>query len=373
MKGERTKAYISRLLSQKGIPYFDISVSKGYTPVFRHYTSLDGKATGKEQLFFYSCTKPLTVSCAMRLVEEGKLSLDDEVAKYLPAYADTFVLDENGERTPTKTKMTVKHLLTMTGGLSYDPCTEPIVNLTRESKGKADTIAFVNSFVKSPLSFHPGERFQYSLCHDVLGAVVEVASGKKFSEYMQEVVFDPLGMKNSFFHREGVAVADLYNCGADKKIYPVETRNGLVFGENYDSGGAGVIGCVEDYARFAQVLANGGTAENGYRLLKAETIEEIRKEQLASFTINNTFTVVQGSDYGYGLGMRTRLKETQWGLPVGEFGWDGAAGSYLMIDPVRKISIVMGMHVLSWPNCFIGEHLAIVKCVYEDMKEEGLL
>lgn len=373
MKGERTKGYINSLLSQKGIPYFDISVSIGHTPVLRYYTSLDGKATGKEQLFFYSCTKPLTVSCAMRLVEEGKLCLDDEVSKYLPAYADTFVLDGDGQRIPTKTKMTVKHLLTMTGGLSYDKGAEPIVDLARESKGKADTLAFVNSFVKSPLSFQPGERFQYSLCHDVLGAVIQVASGKKFSEYMQEVIFEPLGMKNSFFHREGVEIADLYNCFPDKVIRPVEKKNNLIFGENYDSGGAGVIGCVEDYARFARVLANGGTSEKGYRLLQEETLQEIRKEQLASFTINNTFTVVQGADYGYGLGMRTRLKETKWGLPVGEFGWDGAAGSYLMIDPVRKISIVMGMHVLSWPTCFIGEHLAIVQRVYEDMRAEGLL
>lgn len=373
MLGTKTKAYIDNVLSEKKIPHLDISVSKGHTPLLRYYTALDGRATGKETLFFFSCTKPLTVCCAMRLIEQGKLSLDDTVETFLPAYKDAFVLNEQGERVPTATKMTIRHLLTMTAGLSYATQTKPILDLQKESDGKASTLDFVNAFIKSPLSFHPGEQFQYSLCHDVLGAVIEAVSGKKLSTYMQEIIFQPLGMQNSFFHKDGVEIADLYTCAEDGRITPVETKNELVFGENYDSGGAGLIGSVEDYARFARVLASGGVSENGYRLLQEETLKEIYKEQLKSFTVNNTFTVVQGNDYGYGLGVRTRLKPTEWGLPVGEFGWDGAGGAYLMVDPVHEISVVVGMHVRAWPNCFLGEHLAIVKCVYEDMKAEGLL
>ena len=372
MQGERTKAYMERLISEKKIPYLDISVSRGHTPLLRYYTALDGQATGKETLFFYSCTKPLTITCAMRLIEEGKIGLDDEVEKFLPAYKDAFVLNEQGEKTPTKTKMTVRHLMTMTAGLSYFTQMPPIADLIKESDGKANTREFVDAFIRYPLSFNPGEQFQYSLCHDALGAVIEAVSGKKLSEYMKEIIFDPLGMENSFFHRDGVEVADLYICDEDGKIRPLPKKNDLVFGENYDSGGAGLIGCIDDYTRFARTLANHGVAENGYRLLKEETLKEIYKEQLKSFTVNNTFTVVQGDDYGYGLGMRTRLKATDWGLPVGEFGWDGSAGAYLMVDPVHDISVVVGMHVRCWPNCFLGEHLALVKCVYEDMKAEGL-
>ena len=124
---------------------------------------------------------------------------------------------------------------------------------------------------------------------------------------------------------------------------------------------------------FADLLACGGESKNGYRLLKRETVELLRQETIASLGVDNSFTCVQGDDYGYGLGVRVRKRATDWGLPVGEFGWDGAAGTYIMADPINKISIVIGMHLRGWPNVFKGEHLRLVQCVYEDMKEEGIL
>ncbi|MBQ8296145.1 MAG: beta-lactamase family protein [Clostridia bacterium] len=374
MKGEKTTAYLKNLLSEKQIPYLDVLVKKGHTELFRRYDSLDGKANGKEQLFFFSCTKPLTVACAMRLVEEGKLSLDDEVENYLPAYGDVFLYNGQGEKVPPNTKMTVRHLFTMSAGLTYDIWTPETLALKAQMEGAADTVAYASCFAKRPLSFQPGERFQYSLCHDVLAAVVEAASGKRFADYMQEVIFAPLGMKDTGFHTEKkVQMAPLYVAKEDGSIVETECVNNLVFGDNYDSGGAGAIGTVEDYAKFGETLACGGVAENGYRMLKKETVQEIRTETFASLNVNNRFTCVQGADYGYGLGVRTRVKPTEWGLPNGEFGWDGAAGLYLMVDPVHEISVVIGMHVMAWPIVFRNEHLRLVQCVYEDMQAEGLL
>ena len=122
---------------------------------------------------------------------------------------------------------------------------------------------------------------------------------------------------------------------------------------------------MEDYAKFALAMANDGKGENGAQILKPETIKDIYSPVLASISVNNGFTCVQGKDYGYGLGVRTRIRETEWGLPKGEFGWDGAAGSYLMVDPVNKVTVVVGMHIRNWTPIFSGEHLKIVELIYK--------
>lgn len=370
MKGVRTKAYLEYLIKEKNIPYLDICVGQGQDTIFRCFSDKQGKATGEEQLYLYSCTKPLTVIGAMRLVECGVIGLDDLVEKYLPSYANTFILNEAGEPTPTKNKMTLRHLFTMSGGLTYDIHTQPLQEL---KKTTSKTVDIVNGFIKTPLSFEPGARFQYSLCHDVLAAVVEIASGKRFSQYMQEEIFAPLGMVNTGFHNMPQTFADMYEATADGGVRQIAPINVLGIGSDYDSGGAGVISRVEDYAKFARALACGGETKDGYRLIGNETLRRIYRKQHSSMAVDNGFTCVQGEEYGYGLGMRTRLKETEWGLPIGEFGWDGAAGAYLMVDPIHKISVVIGMHVLTWPYVFAGEHLKLVQCVYEDMREEGLL
>lgn len=366
MNGKRIRAYMQELIEQKDIPYLDFSLSVADKEVFRFYAGKDG-ATGKEKLFLWSCTKPLTVVGAMKLVEEGKLSLDDEVSKYIPEFNSTFL--SNGE--PTKKKMTVRHLLTMSGGLTYNMDTPPIKALRERTGNTASTREIVAKFVETPLLFEPGERFEYSLCHDVLAAVVESASGKRFATYMDEAIFTPLGMRNTRFHggEEDLAASYAVENG---KIQKIPTRNWSVIGENYDSGGAGAISCVDDYAKFARTLACGGVAENGYRLIKEETLKQIRAPHFKRAQIDGGFTCVQGEDYGYGLGMRTRVKPTDWGLAVGEFGWDGAAGTYLMVDPTRKISVVMGMHLLGWPAIFKGEHLNLVKAAYADLEEEKI-
>jgi len=297
MKGEKTKAYLCELIKEKNIPYLDIIVKKEHETILRCYDSREKKATGKENIFLFSCTKPMTVACVLHLVEEGKLSLDDEVAKYLPAYANTFL--KNGEK--TKNRMRIQHLLTMTGGLSYR-LPQPVKDLLIQTENKATTIEVVSQFIKEPLQFEPGERFEYSFCHDVLAAVIEVVSGKRFSEYMREVFFLPLGMQSTGFHTEQLLeMQKLYQAKPSGEIVEIPIENEFVFGENYDSGGAGIIGTVEDYARFVDLMACGGESENGYRLLKEETVELLRQETIASLGVDNSFTCVQGDDYGYGV------------------------------------------------------------------------
>ena len=367
MNGKRTNEYIDSLIEEKGIPYIDFCMCVGQECVFRYHAAKDGKSTGKERLWLYSATKPMTVVGAMRLIEEGKLSLDDEVAKYLPAFANTFLADG----TPTKNKMTVRHLFTMSAGLSYHVGGEPYKSLVEQAGKDATAVELFNALAKAPLLFEPGERFEYSLCHDLLAAVVEVVSGKRYSKYMDETIFQPLGMKNTGFHTETKASLAPCYLAEKGKIFEIPNENFLVLTKNHDSGGAGAISCVDDYVKFAKTLACGGVSEKGYRLISEEGLKALRACQHNALQVQSTFTCVQGEDYGAGLGVRVRKKATEWGLAEGEFGWDGAAGTYLMVDPARQISIVIGMHLRGWPEVFEGEHLQLVKRAYADLQEKN--
>ena len=353
------------VLGKIQIPYIDVVAYKGYEEVFRYGASKKGDYTGKEDLLMFSCTKPLTVACAMKLIEDGKLSLDQKLEDIIPAFKQSFMLDETGNKIPTPVKITVKHLLTMTAGFTYGKEYDEVAFNEPIKKGR-ETLSIVEAFAKVPLNFCPGTKFRYSLCHDVLGAVIEVVSGKKFSEFMKETIFDKLGMEKSYFSpRANENVADFYWNYEQDGIKPLVKVVPHIYCDGYESGGAGLVSTVEDYAKFALAMANDGKGENGAQILKPETIKDIYSPVLASISVNNGFTCVQGKDYGYGLGVRTRIRETEWGLPKGEFGWDGAAGSYLMVDPVNKVTVVVGMHIRNWTPIFSGEHLKIVELIYK--------
>ena len=128
-----------------------------------------------------------------------------------------------------------------------------------------------------------------------------------------------------------------------------------------------IIGTAEDFSKFAVALANGGLAANGHRILSPESVSRMHRVEVSVQDINRKFSCIQGKDYSYGLGVRTRIVPTEWGLGVGEFGWDGAAGSYLMVDPDRHISLVIGLHLRDWWRIFKERHLAITEQVYREL------
>lgn len=355
----RINEYIDLLVKTK-VPYLDVVAFKDGAEIYRYYNARQG-ATGKEKLLMFSATKPITAVLALRLIEDGKLSLDTPVGDILPAYKDVYLLDKNGEHVKPQTLMTVKHLFTMSAGLSYDFARYPIREALADKGEMSDTVAVASSFARVPLLFEPGARFQYSLCHDVLAAVIEVVSGMPFSAYMKKTVLDPLGMNETCFaRREDNDITDIYTVDAEGKLSLTKKQNLFEFSDAYESGGAGLISTVADYARFARALSVGGEG-----ILNGESLRLLYTPALDLIEVNNSFTCVQGSDYGYGLGVRTRRIATEWGLSVGEYGWDGAAGSYLMVDPVKRVSVVVGLHVTNWPAVFRVEHLEIVKRIYK--------
>ena len=167
------------LLPSFGVPACDFVITHKSETVYRHTAGFADHAktrpvTDRDIYQVYSVSKVTTCVCAMRLVEEGKIKLDDPVSKYLPAYANLTVRQKDGSVAPATNEMTIEHLFTMTGGLDYDLTAEPI--LRAAAKPDASTVSVVSSFVESPLHFEPGTRYRYSLCHDVLAAVVEVVT-----------------------------------------------------------------------------------------------------------------------------------------------------------------------------------------------------
>ena len=350
-------------LAEQGMPLCGITVRKNHEKLFEYGVNV----ANDQRLFLYSCSKPITIAGVMRLYERGLIGLDDPVAKYLPAYADAFVM-KDGVKAKPDTVMTIRHLMTMTAGLNYDLKTDPIRKTIAE--GKTDTLSIVNAFVQAPLDFSPGDKYQYSLAHDVLAAVAEVVSGKPFRQYMHEEVFAPLGMNRTSYRWQEDEIAPQYRFNAESREYePVPRTCVYRLAADYDSGGAGIVSTLADLSLFVDAMACGGTAATGYQLLKKETIDLMRTEQLPHIAKNAEFLCPAGPDYGYGLGVRTRVRmDGGENSAYGEFGWDGAAGCFELADPANGISIAFVTHVMGWPSIRNEFHLPIRNSVYEALK-----
>ena len=358
-----TTAYIDALLQQLGIPYLEVSVSQGDQVLYEH-TVKPEEYGDRNKLYMYSCTKPITAVCVMQLVEAGKLDLEERLVDYFPAFRESYYLDEAGNQVKAGDQITLRHLMSMSAGLSYN-YRIPAYEALHENGAQPITAQIMDAMAQMPLQFKPGEKFLYSVCLDVMAAVVEKVAGMRFADYVSKYIFQPLHMDNSHFvdnDKEHMIPGYIYKDGK-LELAPVE--NAMVKSVNFDSGGAGLISTAEDYAKFGRALANDGKGPDGYQLLKPETIARMATVEIDAA---RGFSCVHGTDYSYGLGVRVRIKDTDWGLNKGEYGWDGAASSFLLVDPKNKISVVMGMHLRGWPTIFRNKHLAITEQIYRDLK-----
>ena len=333
------------------VPGMDCIVYRDHQQIYRHLTGFRDRENGitmngDEQYWLFSATKVFTATAGMQLIERGIIRPEDPVSMYLPAFATMSVNDEGHIRAP-RTEMTIRHLFTMSAGLTYDFNTAPVL-AARAVKGAA-TVDIANAFIETPLSFEPGYRFQYSLCHDVLGAIASVITGMSFAAFMEKELFSPLGMKDtSFSFREDeMAKKYVYKDGA---YLPDACSNSYILGENYHSGGAGVVSTLHDFALFADALACG-EGKDGYLLIRRESVDLLRTEQLRGLLKNYNFGCAAGDEFGYGLGVHTlTAPNSETKAPLGVFGWDGAAGAYIMCDPEHKLSIAYLTHVHNWPS-----------------------
>ena len=361
----------------RGIPGCELVVTKDGETVYRTCIGYaDAKktkpVTNRDLYWIFSATKVITCIAAMRLVEEGKLHLDDPVAKYIPEYANLNVLREDGSVTPAENVMTVEHLFTMTGGMTYNKNTTAILSAATPT---ATTLDVVRAMAKDPLSFEPGTHYQYSLCHDVLAAVVEVITGMKFADYLDQLLFKPLGIKDMGFRpneEQQTRFSAMYKFqSGTMRATETECKNAYHLCPNFDSGGAGLFASVDEYIKIITAIANGGKTKDGYQILKPETIAMMQVNHLHDDARND---FMSGMRFGYGWGLCGRVHmdpNVSLSLsPIGEFGWDGAANAFVMIDPINRIALYYGAQIL---NCGYGYrviHPTIRQLVYEGLKED---
>lgn len=349
------------------IPGNSVVIYKDEKKVFEYssgYSDLEKKIkkTGEEQLYIYSCSKVATVTAALQLYEQGKFLLSDPLYEYLPEFKKMYVKD--GDRIKAaENPITIRDLFTMTAGLSYATNTPAFEKARKLTDGKMDTRTVIKCLAEEPLLFEPGARWNYSLCHDVLAVLAEVVSGMRFSEYMKKYIFEPLDMNNSYYHTPNDVIISpqyIYEIQDTKNIVELQQKeytsgvvkraygNELVFGENYDSGGAGIITTVDDYAKFAAALANSGTGLNNNRILSSATVKLMKTNQLNEAQ-RKTMNWRRLRGYGYGLGVRTLIDKAESGSnsSIGEIGWGGAAGATIIADTEEKVALFYAHHMLN--------------------------
>jgi CubicO group peptidase (beta-lactamase class C family) len=301
----------------------------------------------------YSMSKAVTSVAAMMLVDDGKLSLDDPVSKYIHSFAHAKVgvdlSDEAGKYPlklePLKRPITIRDLLRHTSGISYGFFGETQVQkLYADPKlyaGDYDNAEFADRIATLPLADQPGVRWNYSHSTDVLGRVIEVASGQTLFQFEKQRLFDPLGMTETAYF-----VPDESKWARIAQAYPVDRFRVAGIGDpalprRWESGGAGLVSTAGDYARFLQMLLNGGELD-GKRYLKAETVALMTSDQIGPETgiIHDPF-YFPGPTSGFGLGFAVRTSPppgTTW--PLGEYRWDGAGGSFYFVDPKDDLLVV---------------------------------
>ena len=379
MNFEKLKIYVDKLI-ENGVPEAQIVVRKDGQEAFRYVVGYSDSAKLKparhDDLFWlFSMSKVYTMTATMRLVERGLLNLDESVGTYLPSFQNLKVQTANGV-TDLEKPLTLRSLMAMTGGFNYDFNRYPEMQELIKNKN-ASTSEVVDTFAKQPLLFQPESNYCYGFGHDIVAAVVEKVSGKRFRDFVKDELLDPIGITDMGLH----PTEEQYSRMADK--WRVEYRedgtkpitlgpkiNWLRLTNNYDSGGAGLFGNAEQYIKMVDALANGGVADNGYRVLTKESIDEMRKEQLSSEVAENFRSQSAARrGYSYGLGVRTLVDNVAANSKsaVGEFGWDGAAGSYVLIDPENHVSIVYVEHIMNHGDIYNEGHFAIRNLAYECM------
>ena len=297
----------------------------------------------------FSMTKPITSVAVMMLVEDGAVSLDDPVSRYLPAFAEVDVYAD-GELVSPRRPITIADLLGHTSGLTYGFFGQTHVDsLYREANVFSGDLAnLVEQVAGLPLLGHPGSLWTYSVSADVLAGLVEVVGGQPFDEFLRARILTPLGMTDTDFvvpAEKTTRFTTAYTAGGDGTLRVFDTPVDGIYNTKplLLSGGGGLVSTAADYLRFAQMLLNGGGLD-GARILRPESVELMRTNRLAEDMIPISIATWTGDGYGFGLGFSVLVDDDATPLPDndGVFRWQGIASTYFWIDPEAElIGLVM--------------------------------
>lgn len=309
----------------------------------------------------YSMTKPITSTVIMMLFEEGKLRLEHELFRYIPAFKDVQVFDggtwDDYKTKPADRPILIRDLLTHTSGLTYDFMMQNAVDKMYRRNGLAGARAtgmtneeFVNTAATMPLLFSPGTGWNYSISTDVLGRVIEVIEGEPLDKVFKRRIFDPLGMTDTDFHVAKDKVDRFATCYENYtgtvNVQDKPETSPYVHGKDFLSGGGGLASTMKDYLTFCRMIAKGGT-HNGVRILSPRTVDLMRTNHLPDNKTmldmgDSAFTEVGLNGTGFGLGFSVILDQAaaMTTTPAGTYSWGGAASTYFWIDPVEDITAV---------------------------------
>lgn len=320
-----------------------ILVKQNGETVYKGFFGTDGRVgeiDGKTVFRLASMTKPITAVAILKQLERGLLSLDDPIDKFIPEYADMDIgaLDENKSVVvveKSKTKITVKHLLSHTSGVGSGVLCGALDKMTASAQTDIKSVA--DAYASVPLSFEPYSAQAYSATvgFDLLARIVEITSGCAYDNFLKNEIFEPLGMCDTTFdptaeqwsrtvcmhsYKDGVASFKPLNTGSIFGGYPL----------SYKCGGAGLVSTLEDYEKFTDMLLSCGKSANGECVLSEDSV------RLMS-TPAEPFGISPSENWG--LSVRVITKDTNR-IPVGSFGWSGAYGSHFWVDPTNKITAI---------------------------------
>ncbi|WP_329596810.1 beta-lactamase family protein [Streptomyces pseudovenezuelae] len=361
---DRLDQHFAHYVDEGRMPGFLVSVARGgrvaHLTAHGHRDLAAGLPVEADTLWrIYSMTKPVTAVAALILVEEGRLSLDDPVAEYLPAFAEPRVyVDGSGDdltTRPARGPILVRHLMTHTAGLTFAFYhSHPVDALYREAGLESsvlpgsDLARTVDVYASLPLQFEPGTQWNYSVASNVLGRVIEVASGQTLDTFFAERVLGPLGMTDAGFwvsDEQADRLSELYGEKDDGSIEPVpglplRGRPRLL------SGSGGLAASAYDVHRFAELLRRRGELD-GTRLLSAETVDLMTSNHLPGGADLRAFGTKPAHDepgndgVGFGLGVSVVIDPARTLAPsnLGSYGWSGAASTTFWVDPGRDLTV----------------------------------
>ena len=344
-----------------GISLLILKDGKELCHVREGYADIEtGKALRRDSIFrLYSQSKPVTAAAAMILADRGVIDLMAPVDQYLPGFANPRVVEADGTIRPALRAPWIIDLLGMTSGLCYpdvDAAGQYADRVFQEDHqqiaagGGMDTLEFCNRLGEQPLAFDPGTRWRYGTSADILGAVIEAATGKRFSDFLQEEIFEPLGMKDTAFWVPEEKRDRLVTCyrrvpGGLEKFSSLHLAVGEYDREPaFESGGAGLVSTLDDYAAFARMLMNGGKAE-GRRILSEAAVRFMTAPQLNETLRKDMWENLNGYNYSCLMRVCDHPGRAVLFTEKNEYGWDGWLGTYFANLPDQGVTFLLVQNV----------------------------
>ena len=386
-KLQRVGEYLREQIANGKIPGAIVLIRQHDKPVYHEFFGVRDVATKlpmtDDTIFrLFSMTKPITSVAAMMLVDKGKLRLDDPVAKYIPSLSAAKVGVErkaaNGDRTldlvPANRPITIVDLMTHTSGITYGFYGESMVRqLYRDAKiydGDFDNAEFAERIARLPLAVQPGTEWDYGHSTDILGRIIEIVSGKPLLQFEKDNLLGPLGMTNtSFFVSDPAKYKMIAQPMPDDSAFKVGFESNPEVPRKWESGGGGMLSTVADYARFLQMLLNGGSFD-GKQYLSPKAFALMASDHIGPGSgVGHDFFYFPGDGFGYGLGFGVRTDPGNAKPPppgsLGELKWDGASGCYFVIDRKQDMFFVL---MEQTPSERGRIQAAVKKLIYEAME-----